>query len=225
MGWLANLRIARKLNLGFGVVALLTAGVGTIGITQIVKVQKADAALVDDMAIPTTWIGNIATVFTATRVAIRDAIVQKDPARRASALQKLGVARTRLDSLVGVYGKSLYNSEDTANYTALKADLEAIGHFQDAQAASVRAGRFDEAVRSMNDPANPSGRADSLIAKMVSENVQWMSEEAARNQATAHAALYEMLFVILIALLTAAMLGVLIARSVAGPMSRMTHTA
>ena len=171
MQWFDNLRISRKLTVGFGIVAVLTATVGFIGTTQIRKVQQADEKLYSDLTVPLSWIGEVSSSFRVTRLGVRDAILTDAPDKKAAAMAKSDAYKVRVDSLMQLYGSSLYDKEDTVNFGTLKSIFADAERFRLGETAAIRANNSREAIRLLADPSNPAGRADSLLQRMVDLNV------------------------------------------------------
>lgn len=225
MQWFVNLRIARKLMLGFGTVALLAAAVGAVGSVQLRRIAKADQALYSEMLVPLAQIGDIASSFRGMRLNVRTASLATDPTKRESALDKTVAMTAHTDSLLVGYGSTLYNAEDSASYRTLDSLYKESNSRRQQQIDFLRLGQVDSALVSMNDPANISGQVDSILQAMVATNVKWSDEVADANTALARSAERSMLVLVVVAVILAFVLGTWIANMVARPVEQLAQTA
>src|ERR1700689_2439169 len=98
MQWFKDLRTATKLMLGFGLMALLMATVGYLGIRGMTGIQTDLVNLHDHDALGIMHLGqaNVALVMTARE--IRAMLLASDPSEMASLRQQLLANRERFNS-------------------------------------------------------------------------------------------------------------------------------
>lgn len=83
MNWYLNLKIRTKLMIGFAITSLLTFAVGILGILDIQSMKEADSMLfAEAQALDTA--GTMGEAFAELRSAVRDMILETDPARLRS---------------------------------------------------------------------------------------------------------------------------------------------
>lgn len=225
MQWFVNLRIARKLMIGFGTVALLAGAVGVVGSMKLDTIAKADQMLYADMLVPMAQIGDIASSYRGLRLAVREAAIATDGAKREKALAHAEELTAHADSLLTEYGKTLYNAEDSANYAKLQELYSGSLVRRAQQIAFMRAGQTDSAVASMNQPSNTASAVDSLLQAMVAVNLKWSDQTADANTAMATKAIETMVVLVVIAMILAFVLGRWISILVARPVEQLAATA
>lgn len=74
MKWFYNMKIGVKLTASFIVVAIITAIVGAIGVTNINKMDELDTQLYENMTIPLSEVAEMSALFQRARVNARDLI-------------------------------------------------------------------------------------------------------------------------------------------------------
>ncbi len=78
MKWFYDLKLSVKLLSGFSFVALITAFVGYMGITELNNIAQKDTLLYENMMIPASEAGDIAVFFQRIRVNTRDIVIAND---------------------------------------------------------------------------------------------------------------------------------------------------
>jgi methyl-accepting chemotaxis protein len=81
MKWYANLKMARKLLLGFTIVLAIAVIIGGVGILNIQSIADNDMQLYEHMTVPVSEMAQVATAFQRVRVNLRDIILMSDPAK------------------------------------------------------------------------------------------------------------------------------------------------
>ena len=225
MQWFADLRIARKLLLGFGLVAFVAGLVGAVGTYQVRQVAAADAHLYQDLFLPTVLIGDLQSGFTVARVHLRSAALETDPEKRDAALRKIDSVTLINDSLVVAYGYTLYNASDSANFARLRQLYDSTARNRVLQMRLLRENKMDSARLVILDPASPAKQVDNLLKVMVSQNKTWSAEVSGANEDLARRATIMMVALVILGVLTAVTLGILIARQVAQPLATVREAA
>ncbi len=225
MQWFANLPIRTKLGSSYTGLALLAALVGAIGTTQIRRVQQAGAQLYSHVTVPVAWAGDLQSSFRAMRVSLRDAVLADAPAERDAALTKSTAYKVRFDSVSGLYGANLADAEDSTAFGAFQAMEARAEPYRIAAAEAARAGRRDDAMRSLTDPANPAALADSALQQLVVLNLRRAKSSAELNAAVARQASWMMIVTSLLAVGIAVALGFWVSGLISRPLGRLTQAA
>ena len=225
MTWFADLRISRKLLLGFGIVALLAGAVGGIGSMQLRAIARADRSLYEDMLVPLAQIGDIAATYRGIRLNVRDAMLAKDSAKREAKVVRALAQTAHVDSTLHNYGANLYNKEDSASFAVLMTLYGESTRSRLEQIALIRANNADSALVISNLPTSTASRVDSVLTAMVDVNVKWSGEVADSNTAVAKTATWIMAGVVAFAVILAILLGIFISRLVARPIEQLAVVA
>ena len=73
--WFLDMKIGAKLISGFIIVAIIAGVVGIVGVTSLKTAAKSDTELYENMTVPISHLGEIATSFQRIRVNVRDMIL------------------------------------------------------------------------------------------------------------------------------------------------------
>jgi methyl-accepting chemotaxis protein len=207
-----------KLVGAFVLATLFTLFVGIFGIMKIKASEAADTKLYTKMTVPLGSLSDMESNFQRTRVNVRDAILTGDVAKfgaRAAELDK------KTDDAVTEVQKNIYTEEGgvalrkmvdsmTAyrKVTARVLALVSAGKRADAEALLIGEGkvRVDEAIQNI----------DALQGLKLSQaNLMWET-----NSLESGSAVKAMVIVMIIAAIIAIGIGVVIAKSITGPLQK-----
>jgi methyl-accepting chemotaxis protein len=79
MKWFYNMKIAKKLITAFIIVAVISGIVGAVGLVSINNIDKNGTILYENLTVPISNMGNLATAFQMVRVSARDIITANTP--------------------------------------------------------------------------------------------------------------------------------------------------
>ncbi|MDR3671042.1 MAG: methyl-accepting chemotaxis protein [Holophaga sp.] len=218
MTFIDNTKMGPKLIGAFLLATLFTLFVGIFGIAKLQSGAGADTRLYTKMTVPLGQLTDMQDSFQRTRVNLRDALLTGDAVtygRRIAELDK------KVDNDGADLAKNIISDEGAAAYkkvtdslTAYRSlmprllGLAAAGKSHEAQAIITGEGkaRVDEVNRSLDD-------FQALMLKQAKEG--WQA-----NVAQASSAITAMIVVMVLAALICIGLGIIIARSIVGPLQR-----
>lgn len=225
MQWFINLKIARKLWLSFGIMALLCGAIGLFARRGLDRVAEADQRLYDEMVVPISKVGDIVSAFRGRRVSLRDGMIARTEERRAQHLAKAARLNATSDSLVTAFGSELRSAEDSAEYAALVSNWTPASATFQAVFTEANAGRVDSAISLTVAPSNSTGTADSILQTMVRRRVASSEAMAAANGAAAATAGRVLLGTVVLSMLLACGFGWWISRIISAPLQQLSQDA
>ncbi len=227
MSWFNNLKINTRILSGFVLLAMITALVGVIGISNLNKVSKNDAVLYQNMTLPLKEMIQIAVSYQKIRVDTRDMILANDTQLIKKYVDDIQFYKGKLAESSRLFEKSLLSQSERdaydkylqtqENYFILVDELIALSEANQDVAA------FDLMIKdSSKATANAQQQAiDNLVVLKTND----AAKRAAENNRTGQSAVQTMLIFIALAVLLAVSLGIIIARSIAGPVNKLVATA
>ncbi len=106
MKWYYDLKLGTKLISGFILVAFIAGVIGWIGVVNIHKIEAEDAKLYEKITVPLGELQNMTCSYLQIRVAVRDVILENDPAKN-----KIHIGKIR--EFVTIVEKDTVNLEKT----------------------------------------------------------------------------------------------------------------
>ena len=221
MKWYYNLKIGAKLIIGFILVAVVTAVVGWVGITEMHSIAQDDSSLYEEATIPLSHLQKISVAFQKKRIDLRDALSSDNKMEIEKYSKSIDELNSQIDEYVKEFEKTLNDEEEIKMSERLKeADKiydEDIKKILQLDAS----GRRIEADRIMKGEglAHVKAEEDSLD-KLVAYNVKSGKEIAESNQQAADKATTTMLLIILFAVVMSIILGIIISRMISIPLKK-----
>jgi methyl-accepting chemotaxis protein len=226
MKWYDDLRLSRKLLLGFSLVAALTAAIGLIAFRELSRLAESDLALYEKALLPVRHLGEINGNFRAQRAYFYQAITAGTPTDREAALKAIDDLEAKVQKSFEEYAPTLESQEDRAQFVQLQALHRSYLSTRDQGIKLIRAGDGERALAFQREEMLRAfvAERDALLAEMRRQQ-DGARDDSAHNQATAAAAIRNMVILGVLAVLLALGLGVYIARSISAPVARLVQVA
>ncbi|MBI5544177.1 MAG: MCP four helix bundle domain-containing protein, partial [Deltaproteobacteria bacterium] len=222
---LFNLKIGTKLVGGFVLVSALMLGIGFYAVRNLERASAASAQMYETAAQPLGQLAELSTHYQRSRVHIRDVMLAPD--RDAVRERRSGLAALNLE--LERHAKEferLISTEqmrlEFATFDRAKAqfliDVEQIGALKEAD-------KHAEAMAAMAK-AKPNGDlARDTLERMVNQATADAKRLAADTSQNASSATSSTVFAVVVTALLALGLGLLLTRSITGPLKKMMKTA
>lgn len=226
MKWYVNLKIANKLIIAFLGVALITGLVGIVGIFNIYKLAQEDTALFEDYTVPIEKMGNIQEIYERSRIEIRDAILDKDPARQAANLSKAAGKITEMKTETAQMGTMMTTAEGQKLQNTLAGTINEYEGYSKRLIAMIQGGQYDQASQLMaTEGMHYADVFDKTLNDMDQLKFDSAKQKSQINKQSADRAILVMALFILFGVGVAGVLGVLIARSISRPIRKLVDGA
>jgi methyl-accepting chemotaxis protein len=223
---LNNMKIGRRLGLGFGIILILLMLVGGFAIVQVKSLDTGVDTLVTDRFPKTVMANTIITEINVIARALRNIIIDTNAADQAAELKRIAESRKK----VGELFNKLKESIESAEGKAILAKIDAIRPAYITQTTDymnlVKDGKVDQARQLLLTDIRASQRT---YLEAVSELIAYQTELANTDGRTAAAQATKSLVIIsvllAIALLVGVALGLLITRSITRPINACVDAA
>ncbi|MGL4370265.1 MAG: MCP four helix bundle domain-containing protein, partial [Spirochaetota bacterium] len=221
MKWFNNRSIMFRLLLGFITVALLAGAVGFVGITNILNITAADKQLYEKATLGVQYIGEISANFQRTRVLTRDIMGEKDPEKKKAIVVKIRATESLNEESIRKYESTAVTSADREGFARIQK------YFTEYKNFMVRITDF--ALR--NDTAGAAAmisgegaillaNVDGTINDLTAAAVKKAKDTSDSNIVAATEAVWFMVIVMFVAMVSSISFGIFIALSITRPVSK-----
>jgi len=219
MGRFRNLKIGKKLGLGFGAVLMLTAVLGTLAL---VEMSKLNSNVLD---IGTNWMASITYIsqlrFDASRQR-RWEINYFLSTDRLGALAQIEAARSEVSKDEAAYEATITSQEERRLYQEFRSAWDKHQGVKDRVLDLSRQGKDKDAeTLSISEGVASFSAADQFLADDVKLNVQGGADAMKSAAATYSGGRYFVIGTLLSAIVLGVFIAAVIGRAISGAASRM----
>jgi len=219
---LDNTKMGPKLIAAFLLTTLFTVFVGLFAILKMRTASDADLRLYERMAVPLGQMATMRDSFQRTRVNLRDAIMTGDGATYGARTEEL---KADNDKANGEFERLILTDDGKAQF---KIYTDALNRYRRTEAeiqALVAGNKRAEAEALLRRNATPqAGEVNTALQGLMDQKLKLAKDASAANTSEAASAVEAVWVVIVLAALAALGLGVLIARSITGPLNQVVAT-
>jgi methyl-accepting chemotaxis protein len=216
--FLDNIKMGPKLIAAFLLTALFAVFVGVFAIVKIRTADDADTRLYEKMTVPLGQMGDMVGAFQATRVNLRDATMTGDAATYGKRIADLDQV---FDKAHDEVRKTILTDAGKASDQKLTELTQEYRSYQPRILSLAGAGKRAEAEAIMRGEAKT--KADALnkaLDDFMDQKVKLAKDTSDDNTARANAAINTMIVVMILAALIGIGIGIIIARSITGPLQK-----
>ena len=226
MKWFYDMKIGTKLISSFVLMAFLAGLVGVIGIVNISTIDQKDTILYEEMTVPISEAAQMARLFQEIRVINRDMILEEDVTIINEMYHSIKDHITELNSLCESFIKSIKTNEMQEAYDHFLGTRAAYAANLETLLELSLANRDEEAYDLLvNDMKASADNEQAAIDNLVNLKVEDAKHQSEDNTATAGAATFTMLLVVVGGMMIAILLGVLISRVIGNPIKMLSKSA
>lgn len=223
MKWFYNLKIGRKIILGYLIIAAIAGGIGAMGLVGIQKISQQDIYLYEKMAKPLGELVNIVDSFQGIIGSIDDLILATTPEDIDAIEKEILKKNSRFDSNLKTFQTTLMDPEaiKIADETYLLKDqfdvmvtemVDLVHQGKSAEAAVLaRSSEFD-AIHS---------QIETNYREMMELKLVIVKDTGKSNQAIAASSTMMMIILLVVGLILSLLLGFLIASTITKPIARI----
>ncbi len=228
MAFIYNMKVSRKLLMGFIIVALLVGMVGIVGITKINEVNENDTYLYEKMTVPTSLTSQISTSFHRMRVNIRQTIIYENIFNKQVEAE---YARDRLDE-ISTLSQELGVLIESDKLMAIYSDLEkARSEMEPLVLKALREADLghDNAVWLSVQNGSPLGNASADLQKAIDDLNSALMDEglitSENNVGITKNSVSVMMIIIAVSALIAIALALFLSKQIGAPLIYLTDVA
>ncbi|MBI5142660.1 MAG: response regulator [Nitrospirae bacterium] len=225
MSWYANLKIRDKLLTGYAVVVVITLAIGIFSYVQINKMREADTRLYEKGVVALDLIGDVSSNFQRVRANIREIVMEQDPTRIEYYEGRVLKFREVVGKAAEELEKALPDAEAKSLLDAFMETRKDYIRHQGNVLALARQNKDKEAFEYLTGDSYETEK--EMIAKIeVLSNYLAGAARKLSDQDTATAVMTGRVMLVLAfsASLLAAIIAVLISRSVVNPLSMVLES-
>jgi len=226
MNWFYNLRIAKKLIVGFLVVAVLAAAVGLVGLTNISSIEAADELLYEENTLGVKYSGDASAYYQRLKYNLAEIILLKNDSLRNDYVNNLNSYLETVDSSLDNYEAGIADEEDRQLFNELKPQWEEVKSLMQKAIQYVQNGMYDRAEDVLlKDMEAPGAVLRDSLVKLVDYNEKSAHARAENNEKVARKAELITIAMIVAAVALAIVLGLLIASNISRPIKKVVKAA
>ena len=223
MKWFSNLKISKKLILGFMSVALICGLMGIYAIYDLKAVDKSDAELYENITIPISQMGEISTEFHRLRVDVRDMILAQSSEDIDAKIKSIETRRVNIDKISDSFDKTIISNEMRQQFNVFIAAKNDYKPKLDKALELVKANKDVEAIAIISENGEV-GKASiveqNAIEKIVSMKLDDAKAKSELNTKVANNAVTILIGVIIFVMILSILIGLYISGLITKPIKR-----
>ncbi len=226
MKWFYNLKITGKLLIGFIIVALIAAFVGSIGVKNISDIKNSDVLLYEENTLGIDYIGNASVYYQRIRFNALKMIVVNDNQQFNECVNNVENYGAMTDEYLKKYEDGIISPEDRELFDATTLLWDKYKSIIQNAVSLAQNGQHEEAQNIiLVDAAAVGSSLEESFDSLINYNSTTAKTRADNNSNLADTAILTMIIVIVIGVIVAITLGILISRSISKPVNVMVEVA
>lgn len=223
---LKNMKIGRRLGIGFGIMVLMLIVVGGFAIIQVRSINSELDTIVNDRFPKTIMANKMVDDINTIARALRNIIIDTDKASQTAELQRIADSRKAAGDMLD----KLRNSTNSVEGKAIIAKIDAVSPVYIKQTTDyidlVKAGNVEQARRLLLTDIRKSQQAYFDVAgELIAYQSELASSGGKAAAADAAKALIIISVILVMALVLGVVLGLLITRSITRPVNACVEAA
>ncbi len=212
---LNNIKIGVKLISSYLIIALLCAVVGIVGIRNINSISDADTMLFEQATLPVSYMGQITTDFNRIRVNNVEAARITDLDQVEKLRENVDAYNTNINKNIELYKGTYIDEADRLLFEKFIAQYNQYIEKTRNLYNLIGASKFEEAIASVNGEMREIGFAvNQMGAEITKLNIDAAHKIADSNNVLANRSSSIMIIVIVIATLTAILIGFVLSKNI-----------
>ena len=227
MKWFYNLKIGKKLVIGFTLLALIAVGVGVLGILKINEIEESASAMYKMNTEPLMVLLDTAVPFQRTRVNLRDLILDKTIEEKNKRVALIKELDKEVDDGLVTFEKTVKNAELKKEYESLKGLIATYEPVREKVVTLAMADKDEEAVTCMRSPeaAGLAKELETVMDKLGDMKAELAKKKDIENEAEARKAATLTMTILCFGVAVAIGLGLFIARIISRPLREAVEVA
>jgi methyl-accepting chemotaxis protein len=227
MKLISNIKIGTRLIIAFLIIAVLTGVIGTVGAINVSNTDSRHANLMSEYGDSQGILGNVESAFLSTRMALRDMILDKNPATNDASAAKIKDEANTITENLAKYEKLCNLPEEKQIFKELTADIDLYYSFRDKIMAAALAGKYDEAytILRSKESTDASAATDKIISDTIAGNIANGDTTSAQIASSTQNTIVILIVLIAIGVIAAIALGLFVSSSISKPLRKMVEGA
>lgn len=205
--WFEDLKISKKLIIGFLFISVLGIVVGAVGIVNMLRMSKNQQTTYDNQTMGIVYSTGAESSFKEIRVAVRNLYIYYDTGRDQY-YQEIATQMDAVQVQMEKYSKTVTSSEGQQLYDSTMTAYEAYTDTVDNVIKDAKAGKAKEEILSLINEAVPEARTAAESFELLTQRKEANAQEnLASNKAAASIAMVIMIAVIVVSFVISLLLG------------------
>ncbi|MBU3074742.1 HAMP domain-containing methyl-accepting chemotaxis protein [Clostridium estertheticum] len=225
MKWYYDMKLSKKMILGFIIVAILASGIGLIGIFSIQSTQKNSQNIITNYGNSQGQLGYIAEAFQKNRSAIRDLVSETD-INNFKQYQDIIVADdTIIIKNLAEFKKTRKSTVEIETYVKLEKSLNDYNTEKDQVLALAIQNKDAQATALLRKAAIHSNEVSANIDDNIQQNISTGTLLNKAEQNSTNRIILILSIIVVIAVIASILLGYFISNLIAKPIKRLLEAA
>jgi len=225
MKWFTNLKIKTKLVVCFIVLAIFTAIVGTVGISNMNTLNAKSNNMYQNNFLPAQNLATIQTALQDVRANQILAVYERDLNKLQSRLDAIAQLGERSNKLFADYEATIQDEEDKKLFDAVMSAMAQYREARNANLELMKQGNYDQALNELSKVTEARLKADEALQLLVDYNKKLAADTVALNAVNFKTQSMIMIGVIAAGIILAIGLGLMVASMISKPLNQIVKGA
>ena len=227
MEWFVNMKISRKLLLGFSILMAVAVAIAAVGVMNLLSINEQDLLMYEKMTVPIAQFSQVATSFQRVRVELRDMIMESDPAKIAEQEEAVGLRRAEINENADAYKSAILEQDEQDAYDEFMATRNVFVGFMDQIIQLARGNKDAEAYALLKSDAcyKAEMAEQEAILNLVEIKRAYAADQSKENNSLANSAIMTVGIALVIGLVLAILIALYISRLISGSLKKIAFAA
>lgn len=226
MNWFFNLKIRKKIMLGFIAVGLIAIAIGYIAVINIRYIHSLQQELYENNTVPTQEIHEVGVSFLKIRINTLKVIADQDVQTRANLIAQNEEHFRQIDEGMGRFGKTIINESIRIEYDKLLIDYEKLRAKNKEIINLAKAGHNAEAFTIVENESTPmANQIDATIVKIEEIELAESKELIQEAEKDTTATVRNVIIIFSVGAFFTVLLGIYISRMITRPLNMVVEIA
>ena len=227
MEWFVNMKISRKLLLGFSILMAVAVAIAAVGVMNLLSINEQDLLMYEKMTVPIAQFSQVATSFQRVRVELRDMIMESDPAKIAEQEEAVGLRRAEINENADAYKSAILEQDEQDAYDEFMVTRNVFVGFMDQIIQLARENKDAEAYALLKSDAcyKAEMAEQEAILNLVEIKRAYAADQSKENNSLANSAIMTVGIALVIGLVLAILIALYISRLISGSLKKITFAA
>jgi methyl-accepting chemotaxis protein len=226
MVWFYNLKLAKKLLIGFVTIVLLAGFVGAFGIYNLIQITAEDKVLYEKFTVPVGELVAMTEEYGNMQVELRDMLLERDPAKRGAYADKCREILQKLKGMLKTYEQTSSTEEGRKAVAAFAGALGDYEPYLEKVIGLAQANQMDLVAQVISaEGGKLNKRMEDGLNAMQDIKISVAGQKAAHNQEMAARAALTVAVILVITMIVALLLGIFISRIISKPINALVAAA
>ncbi len=223
--WFENLKISRKLMFGFLFVSFMGIIIGVVGIINLISTSNNQQKSYDQCTLGIVYSADAEATLLKIRTLVRDLYLYYDTDKEQYC-EEISEELATLESQLDIYSSTISDSEDQANFDAVKSACAAYQNDTETIVAAAESGKSSvEVFAIIKNLKGSATEAQEQLEILSAANSTKAADQIASDKSASWLAIYVMIGVIVISFLIALFLAFYISGLISKPMQKFAAFA